>query len=49
MNTDKLTLEQKAELLKICSEKIHTYIASKGLAIWDYRLLDDNPIPDSLR
>lgn len=49
LNTDKLTLEQKAELLKICSEKIHSYISSKGLAIWDYRLLDDHPIPDSLR
>jgi ATP adenylyltransferase len=49
LNIDKLTLEQKAELLKICSEKIHTYISSKGLSIWDYRLLDDNPIPDSLR
>jgi diadenosine tetraphosphate (Ap4A) HIT family hydrolase len=49
LNTDKLTLEQKAELLQICGDKIHQYIASKGLAIWDYRLLDDNPIPDSLR
>jgi diadenosine tetraphosphate (Ap4A) HIT family hydrolase len=49
LNTDKLTLEQKAELLKICSEKIHSYISSKGLSIWDYRLFDDAPIPDSLR
>ncbi|HEX3045271.1 MAG TPA: HNH endonuclease [Bacillota bacterium] len=49
LDIHKLTLEQKAELLKICHEKIHSYISSKGLAIWDYRLLDDNPIPDSLR
>ena len=40
LNAGKLTLEQKAELLQICSEKIHKYIASKGLGIWDYRLLD---------
>jgi ATP adenylyltransferase len=49
LNVEKLTLEQKSEIRKICEAKIHDYIASRGLAIWDYRLLDDNPIPDSLR
>ncbi len=45
----KLSLQQRAELEQICYEKIQKYIAAKGLAVWDYRLLDDNPIPDSLR
>jgi len=49
LNIKKLTLEQKAVIKKICEEKIQEYIASRGLSIWDYRLLDDSPVPDSLR
>jgi len=49
LNVKKLTLEQKAVIKKICEEKIQEYIASRGLSIWDYRLLEDNPVPDSLR
>ena len=47
--TGKLTLEQKAEIKKICEQKLQEFVASRGLAIWDYRLLDTEPIPDSLR
>lgn len=49
LNTEKLSLEQKAELKQICETKIQDYIAVRGLSIWDYRLLDNEPIPDSLR
>lgn len=49
LTTQKLSFEQKAELKKICEEKLQEYVASRGLAIWDYRLLDTEPIPDSLR
>lgn len=49
LTTRKLSFEQKAELKKICEEKLQEYVASRGLAIWDYRLLDTEPIPDSLR
>lgn len=45
----KMTLEQKAEIRKICEAKMQEYIESRGLAIWDYRLLNDSPVPDSLR
>lgn len=49
LNVKKLTLEQKAELKKLCEQKIQEYIASRGLSIWDYRLLDDSPASDELR
>lgn len=49
LNVRKLTLEQKAELKMICEEKIQEFIRSKGFSIWDHRLLDVNPVPDSLR
>jgi len=48
LNTKKLTLEQKAEIKKLCEQKIQEYIASRGLSIWDYRLLDDTPASDEL-
>jgi ATP adenylyltransferase len=49
LNVPKLTLEQKAHIKMICEQKIQQYVAKKGLSIWDYRLLDNNPVSDVLR
>lgn len=49
LTTPKLTFVQEAELKKICEEKLQEYVASRGLAIWDYRLIDSEQVPDSLR
>ena len=48
LNTRKLTLEQKAQIKMICEKKLQEYVTKRGLSIWDYRLLDKDPIPDSL-
>jgi diadenosine tetraphosphate (Ap4A) HIT family hydrolase len=48
LNTGKLTLEQKSQVKMICEKKLQKYVAKKGLSIWDYRLLDRDPVPDSL-
>ncbi len=49
LTVGKLSIKQQAEIKRICEEKLQAYVASKGLSIWDYRLLDEYPIPDSLR
>ncbi len=49
LNVKKLSMLEKAEIKKICDEKIQDYIIKRGLSIWDYRLLDQSPIRDSLR
>lgn len=49
LNVGKLTLEQKAEVRKICEQKMQEYIASRGLGIWDHRMLDDSPASDEMR
>jgi ATP adenylyltransferase len=49
LNTGRLNLEQRAELKKICEQKMQEYIVSRGLSIWDYRLLDESPASDELR
>jgi ATP adenylyltransferase len=48
LNAGKLTLEQKAKIKMICEQKLQEYVSKRGLSIWDYRLLDGDPIPDSL-
>jgi len=46
---DKLKLEEKAQLRALCEKRLQEFIQKKGLSIWDYRLLDTEPIPDSVR
>lgn len=46
---EKLTFEQKAHLKMLCERKMQEFVKKKGLAIWDYRMLDTEPIPDSIR
>jgi len=49
LNTPKLDIAEKAEIRRLCEDKLQKFIADRGLGIWDYRLLDTVPIPDSLR
>ena len=49
LNVERLTLQQKAEISMICETKLQEYIVSRGISIWDYRLLDQTLLPDSLR
>ena len=49
LTVKKLTLEQKAHLRTLCEQRMQGYIQSRGLGIWDYRLLERDPVPDDLR
>ena len=49
LNTSKLTFEQKAHIKMLCEQKLQEFIAKKGLGLWDYRMLDSEPVPGSLR
>jgi len=49
LNVHKLTLQQKAQIRCICEQKLQEFVQKKGLGIWDYRLLETDPVPDSLR
>ena len=49
LNVGKLTIEQKAHLRMLCEQRLQEYIQKRGLAIWDYRMLDTAPVPDNLR
>ncbi len=49
LNTKNLTYQQKAQIKMICGKRLQEYIQKKGLGIWDYRILDTEPVSGSLR
>ena len=49
LSTERLTFEQRSAVLMACEQRMHEFVAKRGLALWDYRMLDTEPIPDSLR
>src|SRR5664279_5111127 len=49
LNVPQLSLEQKAHIRMLCEQRLQEYIQKRGLAIWDYRMLDTAPVPYSLR
>ena len=49
LTVKKLTFEQKAQLKMLCEQKLQEYTLKKGMGLWDYRMLDTDPVPDSLR
>lgn len=49
LTTSKLTFEQKAHIKMLCEQKLQEFIVKKGLSLWDYRMLDTDPVPGTLR
>lgn len=49
LNVKTLSFEQKAKIKMACEKRLQEFIVQRGLGIWDYRLLDTDPVPDSLR
>ena len=49
LSTGDLTLEQKAHIRMLCEHRLQSFVQKRGIGIWDYRLFDEEPIPDSLR
>ena len=49
LNIKKLSYEQKVKINLICEKKLQEFLLKRGLSVWDYRLLDTDPVPDVLR
>ncbi len=49
LTTRKLSLEQKARIRMLCEQRLQDFVSKRGLGVWDYRLLESDPVPDSLR
>ena len=48
LNTKDLSFSQRQKIKSLCDQKLNHFLESRGLKLWDYRLID-NPVPDSLR
>lgn len=49
LNTGKLDYVQAATLHALCEQKIGEFLKARGVSPWDYRLLEVDPVPTSLR
>jgi ATP adenylyltransferase len=49
LTTKNLSLQQKAQIRMLCEQAMQDYVRRRGLSIWDYRLLDTEPVTDSVR
>lgn len=47
--TKPLTFEQRAKIKMLCEQKLQEFVQKRGLGLWDYRLLELDPVPDNLR
>jgi ATP adenylyltransferase len=47
--TNTLTFVERAKIKMLCEQRLQEYVQKRGLSLWDYRLSEDDPVPDSLR
>ena len=48
LNTPNLTLEQRAEIRGACEDRLMSFVSKRGITTWDYRMMEDDPVPDSV-
>src|ERR1700722_5286190 len=41
---DRLTYEQRADLVMLCEQKLGEFVKRRGMATWDYRLVETDPV-----
>lgn len=49
LNVGKLTFEERSAIRTACEQAIGEFLASRGLSTWDYRLLELDPVSESIR
>jgi 5-methylcytosine-specific restriction endonuclease McrA len=48
LNAARLTYEQRAAIELACTQKLAEFLQRRGLAAWDYRLIESDPAPDDV-
>jgi hypothetical protein len=49
LNLERLTFEQRSELEGLCKRRMSEFLASRGIAVWDFDLIETEPVPESVR
>lgn len=48
LKVSSLALEDQARIRYLCEKRLQEYVQKRGIGIWDYRMLETDPVPDSL-
>jgi 5-methylcytosine-specific restriction endonuclease McrA len=49
LSVESLSYEQRADLVVLCEKKLGEFIKRRGMATWDYRLIETDPLPGDIR
>jgi len=49
LTTGKVSFQERAQLKALCDERIAAYLEARGLSTWDYSLLEQEPVPETVR
>ncbi len=49
LTAGELDLQQRAAVKMLCETRLQEFVKKRGFKIWDYRLLELDPVPDDLR
>ena len=49
LNVEALRSEQRAELIVLCEQRLGEFVKRRGMATWDYRLIESDPVPTDVR
>lgn len=49
LNVEALTFEQRADLEALCNQRIGQFLASRGISVWDFDLIETEPVRESIR
>jgi ATP adenylyltransferase len=49
LNVKKMTFEERARLRAECEARIGAFLANRGLGTWDYRVIEVDPVPETVR
>jgi len=49
LNVTRLSYQERAALEAACAQRIGEFLQQRGLATWDYRLIETDPVPTDIR
>ncbi len=49
LNVETLSFEERARLRALCEQRIGQFLEARGLATWDSRLIETEPVPERVR
>jgi ATP adenylyltransferase len=49
LNAARLTYKERAAIESACTQKLAEFLQRRGMATWDYRLIDSDPVRPNVR